>query len=893
MRYRDGTHEAYRRLLLKPDSSARRSLPVAPGWLVGAVGLAAALAAFLPSSLAAQTCVDYSLHPAAISSMGTRGAGMDFVRRGNYAYVADGAAGITVVDISDLGSPRIVGHLPTDYAFSEVTIGNYLFAADNGVDIIDVANPNSPVVVGSLGRHRKIEAFGDYLLGVSSQGSLVVIDVSDPARPVTVASRYLGSIWDIAIDGTLAFVGARESLDAGAKLHIVDLTTPANPEVRGALDLRSFPRRLSVDGTIVYSSSWTSGVDVIDVHDPTEPRLLTHLDIQFEYFVAEDGRACGVNPGLWFYDLTDPVSPRLVANAYIPGHPTTVLDHPHYSLATIDDHVLVLRSGGPPARGTLSTFRLGDTTPPEVPETEVEFPVVNAFLERDNGVAYVGTPDNLAVYDVLDPLHPLELLRVPASTAIAALELSGDILVGGTWSEAGFEVVLFDVSRPRTPVELGRTRPIRPTDQATALDLLIKDTHVYVTSYEEFAAAWLTIVDIAARNAPKVVGRIDLHFWGGWEGTAWSGPRLAASGGHLFVTRSRGFGVYSLVDPVNIVEVGSYYRPWHMSSGIEIVGSRMYLSMHARHEWYNRPPPVGTELRPGLHVFDVSSPTTPTEITFVETVNHADRLVVRHALKSGGDLALIGVETSGVHAYALVDTDQPAHLGYWMRPQDGEFTVVGSSIYAFVPRAPNVTVAGLPCAGEVPVYLNAFDTRVVDGTVHLRWQVDGAASAQDFRLIGSSGNDRWEVGVTSAGGGAFEATDLAAAHEPIGSGQSRRIQYDLYTSAIGSDWQFLASRDVDTSHAPQTRLAGASPNPFNPATLVRYELRRAGPVELVIFDVRGHAIRTLVRGPRDSGHHAVRWDGRDANGREVASGVYRIRLLADRHSDSEWLVLVR
>jgi hypothetical protein len=90
-----------------------------------------------------------------------------------------------------------------------------------------------------------------------------------------------------------------------------------------------------------------------------------------------------------------------------------------------------------------------------------------------------------------------------------------------------------------------------------------------------------------------------------------------------------------------------------------------------------------------------------------------------------------------------------------------------------------------------------------------------------------------------------------------------------------------------------TRLVGNAPNPFNPQTVVRFELRRAGPVRLDLFDLRGRLVRRLVTADLPAGRHAATWDGRDGNGRGLASGVYVCRLHADGVQQQLKLMLVR
>jgi hypothetical protein len=74
------------------------------------------------------------------------------------------------------------------------------------------------------------------------------------------------------------------------------------------------------------------------------------------------------------------------------------------------------------------------------------------------------------------------------------------------------------------------------------------------------------------------------------------------------------------------------------------------------------------------------------------------------------------------------------------------------------------------------------------------------------------------------------------------------------------------------------KLYPCQPNPFNPHTTIKYYLPEAGSVRLLVFDVSGRLVRTLVDDSMPQGSHEVAWDGRDASGREVGSGSYLARL---------------
>ena len=84
------------------------------------------------------------------------------------------------------------------------------------------------------------------------------------------------------------------------------------------------------------------------------------------------------------------------------------------------------------------------------------------------------------------------------------------------------------------------------------------------------------------------------------------------------------------------------------------------------------------------------------------------------------------------------------------------------------------------------------------------------------------------------------------------------------------------------------------PNPFNPTTTIRYDLPDMSNVRLVIYDLLGREVVTLVNDNRmDAGFHAVRWNGNDAFGKTVASGVYIYLLQAGDFVKTKKLILLK
>lgn len=100
--------------------------------------------------------------------------------------------------------------------------------------------------------------------------------------------------------------------------------------------------------------------------------------------------------------------------------------------------------------------------------------------------------------------------------------------------------------------------------------------------------------------------------------------------------------------------------------------------------------------------------------------------------------------------------------------------------------------------------------------------------------------------------------------------------------------------DDPTPRQPSAaRILGNYPNPFNPVTTIAYEIDRGAEITLTIHDATGSVLRVLSRGHEAAGRHEVRWDGVDARGGRVASGVYFVRLVAGGTTDTGRLVLLK
>jgi hypothetical protein len=111
------------------------------------------------------------------------------------------------------------------------------------------------------------------------------------------------------------------------------------------------------------------------------------------------------------------------------------------------------------------------------------------------------------------------------------------------------------------------------------------------------------------------------------------------------------------------------------------------------------------------------------------------------------------------------------------------------------------------------------------------------------------------------------------------------------TDALFRDIGWLPRLLDVPGEGPAARVAlSNSPNPGRRSTELEFDLAASERVELVIYDISGRLVRSLAKGTFNAGPHRVRWDGRDAAGRAMVSGIYFARLKGTRTQATHNLV---
>lgn len=154
--------------------------------------------------------------------------------------------------------------------------------------------------------------------------------------------------------------------------------------------------------------------------------------------------------------------------------------------------------------------------------------------------------------------------------------------------------------------------------------------------------------------------------------------------------------------------------------------------------------------------------------------------------------------------------------------------------------------------------------------------VNAQTSASSYRFIWynlSSGN-----GSKASGAHIFSFTSVGQ----VFTDKAQSVNYTIYSGYISTPapWPVDVKEGGRDEFAYSFNLFQNYPNPFNPETQIEYTLPNDSKVKLIIYNIMGQKVKTLVDQHQTAGHKRIHWDGRDDKGDDVASGIYFFRLEA-------------
>ncbi|MHB9045519.1 MAG: Ig-like domain-containing protein [Pirellulales bacterium] len=256
--------------------------------------------------------------PVRLGVLDTIGSAAAVVVRGTLAYIADTGGGLVLVDVTNPAAPVKLGAILTgDYAYGLSVSGTfaYVAAADAGLVIVDVANPAAPTLVARFdtsGFARDVAVSGTMAYVADDLAGVAIVDVTSPADPVQLATYDTGgTAYSVTIAGNLAFVA-----DWDLGLVILDISDPAAPVRVGGYCASKRLDHVTVSGTLAYLAKYTDGLEVIDISDPTDLAAVGAITVgaanAYHWDVAVSGTLAYVAAstfGLEIIDVSLPTQP--------------------------------------------------------------------------------------------------------------------------------------------------------------------------------------------------------------------------------------------------------------------------------------------------------------------------------------------------------------------------------------------------------------------------------------------------------------------------------------------------------------------------------------------------------------------------------------------------------
>lgn len=149
--------------------------------------------------------------------------------------------------------------------------------------------------------------------------------------------------------------------------------------------------------------------------------------------------------------------------------------------------------------------------------------------------------------------------------------------------------------------------------------------------------------------------------------------------------------------------------------------------------------------------------------------------------------------------------------------------------------------------------------------------------------------------VTDSGETVWEYINPFTTTTPQGESNEvfRAVRYDLDEMGNHSNTTFVSAEEEDFTSTNSFVLQQNYPNPFNPTTTIRFSLPVSSEVTITIYNMNGQKVKTLMNTYTSAGQQEIIWDGTNAYGENVASGIYICQILAGSQSNIMKMSLMR
>jgi hypothetical protein len=577
-------------------------------------------------------CTDLGdfIHTAGLLNTGGEAAAVATHR--GYAFVADGASGLLVVDACDPTRMSVLSRVPTDAPALDVAYmnGRVLVATEEGLEVVSVAQPHSPVAVAAArgaGRYcdvdvdpgRRLAYVADDVVG------LVVYDVSSPGGPdVLGVENTPGQATGVCVEGDIAYVA-----DARLGLRVVSVSSPEEPWLIRAVDTPGHAAAVAVWNGLAVVADGSAGLTIIDVSSPAQATVVggAATDEAVTDVTVDAGRAFALarSGELLVYGLRNPASPGLRARSA--GEPlgtgvtvtggAAFLSHGVAGIRVVDVRTTAMA----PISARLGRYR-GNAR----------------VIVADGNRFFVGDDEEGVYIGEWREDHFARLGDVHIGSVVHNITM----YEGRLYACAGdLGVQIVDVSNPLNPVVAGQI-----PGSSGAVDVAIADSVAFTV---RGGLARPTTVDLRRINDPPT----GLNIRGGVVSAVDVGSRFA-----YFVQVQGNLFVVSL-DPRSLTPLRWSQTTHGTSADVRVYsdpmsgGERLFIANRAG----SVDSETGVGFSAGVEVYDLSRPMQPEFMTMIDTSIPAERIAF------SGEVMYVTGGDAGLELFDVSDVSSPVPIG--------------------------------------------------------------------------------------------------------------------------------------------------------------------------------------------------------------------------------------
>lgn len=404
----------------------------------------------------------------------------------NYAYLANGYQGISILDVHDAHHPVFIKHFKTGAFCDQIAVFGQILAVralPQTILFLDVSSPENPVIVKSMRGigfpHQGVR--GNKAVFVTSRAGFRIADITNPLAPKILGTYIHPPVAsDIQIYGNYIFLA-----DGSGGLEMYKIMKPGEVKKLSTLQTTGLANSLAVSFPYVFIANGLAGVDVVDVWDAENPVLKTTFNAeQHNWGVALQNNLLYIaagTMGMTVYDVRDPLHPRFVSGL-------------KRGLVLADEikNDYMFHAGASPPYVFLSGF-MGSTGVLDMREKNLyrfvplrmPVPQVCSVASRGN-IFYFGYNGGIqvAASDTAGAFKPVFHIRTGG--IVFSLDVDGNRLYATDYENG---ILAFDISNPARPQEVTRYH----TTIRKPRGIAVKDNVAYVAAGED----GLLILDLA------------------------------------------------------------------------------------------------------------------------------------------------------------------------------------------------------------------------------------------------------------------------------------------------------------------------------------------------------------------------------------------------------------